>query len=456
MMRSIRHFLLISLLTSITLASSITAVGNYLLDRKILRTHLDNQLLKAFSFVEIMTHAVSDTEPTRVCNNIRFWLAQDCPANKKDLFFRVDRTDGHLLFQTDTPDTDLLRKIPKGFSDVYFRGHNWRAYTAKDATFNYRIIVAEPQDTRNRLIDAVAHSNVYILLVTYPLFGMLIWLIVNLALRSVTRVTREISNRAPSYLEPVEAKNIPEEIRPLVDELNRLFQQLKFAFERNKRFAGDAAHELRTPLAAVKTQAQVAQRAEDAVVRRAALQKVITGVDRSSHIVNQLLTLSRLGQDEELNDIRPLDLQQLVTEIVAYLVPTAREKNISISLDAPATPAILAGNDVALGILVRNIVDNAIRYTPNDGEIIIAILISKTQVILRVMDTGPGIPPELRQQVFGRFYRIIGTTAPGSGLGLAIVAQIAKLHRAEIDLETAPQGGLQFSVHFPRLIEDES
>ena len=201
-------------------------------------------------------------------------------------------------------------------------------------------------------------------LLLIPFFGILVWFIVSFALRSVTRVTTEISNRASTFLEPVQLTEIPVEIKPLVAELNELFIRLKLAFERNKSFAADAAHELRTPLAALKTHAQVALKADNDVDRSKALQKVIESVDRSSHVVAQLLTLSRLGDEERLLDNKPLDLHKLTTEMMAYLAPHALEKDIEIELaPAPKDPMIL-GSDIALGILIRNIVDNAIRYTP--------------------------------------------------------------------------------------------
>jgi len=288
-------------------------------------------------------------------------------------------------------------------------------------------------------------------LITYPVFGILVWLIISLALRSVTRVTTEISNRASTFLEPVQLTEIPVEIKPLVAELNELFIRLKLAFERNKSFAADAAHELRTPLAALKTHAQVALKADNEADHNKALQKVIESVDRSSHVVAQLLTLSRLGEEERLTDIKPLDLHKLTTEMMAYLAPHALEKDIEIELAPAPSDSTIMGSDIALGILIRNIVDNAIRYTPSRGEVKVAIIETESQVIFRVTDTGSGIPAELRERVFERFYRILGTKASGSGLGLAIVNQIAKLHSAEISLSTPPNGnGLQFDVAFPK------
>ncbi|EKD55280.1 MAG: hypothetical protein ACD_60C00018G0005 [uncultured bacterium] len=448
MIRSIRHFLLISLLISMTIASSITAIGNYLLDTKVIQPYLDDQLIKLFSFIEIISHAAE--EDPHIQSKVHSYLNTAENIGAKNLLFQIWTKEKKLLLYSKNSPKESMLDAQLGFSDIQIKNNNWRMYAAIDPRTQNKIIVAELYDIRNKLADDITRNNGYILLFTYPIFGILIWIIVGIALRSITRVTNEISNRASTYLEPVHIENIPVEIKPLVAELNQLFLRLKLAFDRNKRFAGDAAHELRTPLAALKTQAQVALKASNEADRVHALQKVVQSVDRSSHIVAQLLILSRLSQEEELNDIKPIDLHKLSAEIIAYLVPIALEKNIEIELLPAPENTIVLGNDIALGILIRNIVDNAIRYTPEKGEIKICILRDNDQIIFRVIDSGPGIPIELRERVFERFYRILGTQEQGSGLGLAIVNQIASLHHAKIKLSTPSSGiGLQFDVEFP-------
>jgi two-component system sensor histidine kinase QseC len=448
MIRSIRHFLLISLLVSITVASSITAIGNYLLDKRVTQTYLDGQLIKIFSFIQILNQSAK-LNPNFKEQVAVFFNQKNSPITQNLLFQVWHKQTKTLLYSTSNAIVPMV-DAPVGFSDQQIQGTTWRVYAANDADTNNKIVVAEMYDIRNKLADDITLSNAYILLLTYPLFGVLVWLIIGLALRSITRVTSEISNRASTYLEPVDAASIPIEIKPLVVELNQLFIRLKLAFERNKRFAADAAHELRTPLAALKTHAQVALKADNELDRHTALLKVLKGVDRSSHMVAQLLTLSRLGQEEALSDIKPLDLHKLTSETLAYLVPIALEKHIDIELSPPPLNAIVLGNDVTLSILIRNIVDNAIRYTPLGGDVKVSVFTHKKTVTLRVIDSGTGIPPELRERVFERFFRVLGTTAPGSGLGLAIVTQIADLHHAQIQLDSPESGrGLQFDVVFP-------
>lgn len=449
MIKSIRYFLLISLLLSITIASAINGIGNYLLDEQVIQPYLDSQLVRISSLIDILSQSTNVNSKVR--NDIIDYLQKTQPITKQKFLFQVWSKNGELLMRSSDQIDISLKDAGLGFSDQTIKGDHWRIYSTYDQKLQAKIIVAELYNLRRELADDIARSNANILLITYPVFGLLVWFIISLALRSITRVTTEISNRASTFLEPVQLTEIPIEIKPLVAELNQLFVRLKLAFERNKRFAADAAHELRTPLAALKTHAQVALKSDNELDRNKALQKVIESVDRSSHVVAQLLTLSRLGEEETLTDVKPIDLHKLATEIIAYLAPHAFEKNIEIELAPPPEQPIVLGNDTAIGILIRNVVDNGIRYTPANGEVKVSIIDTGTQIIFRVADTGTGIPAELRERVFERFYRILGTKASGSGLGLAIVSQITALHHASIHLSTPPNGiGLQFDVAFPK------
>ena len=449
MIKSIKYFLLISLLLSITIASAINGIGNYLLDEKVVQPYLDSQLVRTSSLVQIL-YKYADINP-KAREEFTAFLHKSTPIAHFKLSFQVWNKQDKLVLSSAKKIDLPLKQAPLGFSDIEINDQEWRVYSEIVEPAGTKIVVAELYNLRRELGDDIAHSNANILLITYPVFGLLVWIIVSFALRSVTRVTSEISNRASTYLEPVQLTEIPIEIKPLVAELNELFIRLKLAFDRNKSFAADAAHELRTPLAALKTHVQVALKADNDADRNKALQSVIESVDRSSHVVAQLLTLSRLGEEERLTDIKQLDLHKLVTEMMAYLAPHALEKDIDIELDpAPQNPIIM-GSDIALSILIRNIVDNAIRYTPHNGEVKVSIIETDSHITLRVTDSGAGIAPELHDRVFERFYRILGSKVSGSGLGLAIVSQIAKLHNAKISLSTPTNGrGLQFDVAFPR------
>lgn len=451
MIKSIRYFLLISLLLSITIAAAINGVGNYLLDEQVIQPYLDEQLVRVASLIDILYE--SSNSNSKIRTDIIGYLGNDQQMANEKFFFQVWDNKGNLILRSTNTQKINLQNSPAGFSDHVIQHDDWRIYTTTGKKSKIKIVVAEIYNLRHELGDDIAQSNANILLITYPVFGILVWFIISLALRSITRVTNEIANRASTFLEPVHTTEIPVEIKPLVAELNELLLRLKLAFERNKRFSADAAHELKTPLAALKTHVQVAQKARNDQDREKAMRNVIESVDRSSHVVSQLLTLSRLGEEESLSDMKPFDLQKLTIEIVAYLAPHALEKDIEIELaPSPINPIIL-GNDTAVGILIRNIVDNAIRYTPPQGAVKISITTTSNEVTFSVADTGTGIPLELRERVFERFFRILGSQASGSGLGLAIVSQISKLHHGKIRLSTPANGiGLQFDVTFPKYL----
>lgn len=288
-----------------------------------------------------------------------------------------------------------------------------------------------------------------IMLIALPILCIMLYFCVGYSLRHLILLSREITNRRSTHLQPIKRRKVPIEVQPIISELNNLFVNLRYALIRNKRFAGDAAHELKTPLAALKTQAQVALNAKAGNELEQALKNLNVGVDRCTRIIEQLLTLSRLGPEATLEDCHDTSLLSIATEIIALLVPKALNKEIEIDLEAKDTLPLIYANETAIGILVRNLVDNAIRYTPEGGQVHVKIFEKGKKLILRVTDTGSGIPEELHERVFERFFRVLGTNTIGSGLGLAIVQQIASLHHADIQLgKPEEHEGLQFDVIF--------
>lgn len=461
---SIRNFLLINLLLTMVLATVITAAGNYYLDSKAIRSHLDLLLSQAsFNYEALFgedfkSRNLHDLQQTlnKVPNEIQQSFQSSNQNNLMQLQdkyqFQIWNDQGKLLIRSANAPKMLIPNLKQGFSDYVSDGIKWRAFTKHNSKMGINITVAEQYGDRTLLAHSLATDDVYILLFVYPFAAIIIWFIVGHGLSSILRVTHEVSHRVPNYLEPVNAQAVPKEIKPLVIELNKLFLRLHQAIEREKRFAGDAAHELRTPLAALKTQAQVALKSGSEEERQKLLQNVIIGVDRCTHIVQQLLTLSRLVPESNvLTDTSALDLAKLAGEIVAQIAPLALNKDIDIELVSDEKiPMSIKGNATAISILIRNLVDNAIRYTPENGRITVNVAKrSDNKVILKVSDNGPGIPAELRARVFERFFRVLGNKSPGSGLGLAIVQQIALLHNAQLRLGAAEGGqGLEVEVSF--------
>lgn len=461
---SIRKFLLVNLLLAITITTTLTAIGNYYLDQRDIQEHLDTLMaISTLSSQALLGNDIHkrnlneiqtslDQIPQKLENYFQYHFLDDGPPlsfiNKFN--FQVWSDNGQLLLRSPTAPKIPLTSEEDGFSDKVIDDKQWRVFTSYNPKAGARTVVAERYNTRNELGHRIAQDDLYIMLLTFPLSGLLIWIIIGKGLDSLDTVAKEVANRAPSHLQPVDMEGVPEEIKPVIDELNKLFLRLQQAFDREKRFAADAAHELKTPLAALKAHAQVALNTKDDNERKTALEKLITGVDRSAHIVQQLLTMSRLVPEaSQIHDMDKINLSKLACDIVATLAPQAIEKQIEISLETGDNNSYINGNYTALSILVRNLVDNAIRYTPDKGKITVQVKQEKDRVYIIVEDNGPGIPAELRTRVFERFYRVLGNKSPGSGLGLAIVQQIASLHNAKVKLATPESGkGLLIKIIF--------
>lgn len=467
---SIRKFLLVNLLLAITITTTLTAIGNYYLDQKDIQEHLDT--LMAVSTMSSQA-LLGDDLHTRPLKKIQSAL-NEIPGNLENHFrqqflnsgtpisyinkfnFQVWSDDGRLLLHSPNTPEIPLTSDKDGFNDKEIDQQKWRVFTAYNPKAGVRTVVGERYNTRNELGHRIAQDDLYIMLLTFPLSGLLIWIIIGKGLDSLDKVAKEVSNRAPHQLESLDVSGIPEEILPVILELNKLFNRLDQAFEREKRFAADAAHELKTPLAAIKAQAQVALKTDNIREQDTALKNLISSVDRSTHIVQQLLTMSRLvPESENINDKSVVNLIKLCREIICTLAPKAIEKQIEIEFLCPKEKVKLNANFTALSILIRNLVDNAIRYTNQGGQVTVKVGTDEETITLSVIDTGPGIPEEFRDRVFERFFRVFGSQSPGSGLGLAIVQQIANLHQGQVTL-TSPEGhqGLQINVTFPAIPED--
>lgn len=465
MKSSIRKFLLIYLLLAISITTTLTAIGNYYLDQKDIQEHLDTLMaISALSYQALLGDDLHQRPLLKIQKTLETipktvetyyqqpFLRDQVPEHYLDKFnFQVWANGGKLLLHSSNAPKTPLTADTDGFGDKWLGKQKWRVFTTYNDKAGIRTVLAERYDTRNELGHRIAQDDLYIMLLTFPLSGLLIWIIIGRGLDSLDRVAKEVANRAPSHLEPVNIEAIPEEIKPVIDELNHLFYRLKEAFEREKRFAADAAHELRTPLAALKAQAQVALNTSDMNEKNMALQKLLASVNRSTHIVQQLLTMSKLVPEAaNINDLDEINLAKIAREILAMLAPSAVEKSIELAFEHDESTPTFPGNPTAISILIRNLVDNAIRYCKERGHVIVKVYHEKNTVILAVQDNGPGIPNELQARVFERFFRVLGNKGTGSGLGLAIVQQICALHNAEIVLDSPHHGtGLIVKILFP-------
>jgi two-component system, OmpR family, sensor histidine kinase QseC len=257
-----------------------------------------------------------------------------------------------------------------------------------------------------------------------------------------------VGQREPQLTDPIVLAQAPTEMQPLIDALNRLFERIAGLLAAERRFNADAAHELRTPIAAIRAQTQVAIKAGLSPAREPALQAALVGCDRAAHLVDQLLMLAHVEASPQ-GFSQAVDLSEIARDIVAELAPMAAARQQGLDLLARA-PCPIRGESSLLGVMVRNLVDNAIRYAPRAASIRIAVGVEDGHTVLSADDSGPGLSPEQMKRLGERFYRVLGTGQSGSGLGWSIVQRIAAAHGARTLVESsALLGGLSVRIHFP-------
>lgn len=362
-----------------------------------------------------------------------------------DLLVQIWDRSRNLLYVS-----DRQRQLPfvaqGGFTDLVWRDEPWRLFALHAGD---RIVqIAQPVAVRLRMSADIALHNLAPFLLLLPGMGLVVWFGVGAGLRPLQRVAHEIQNRHSGALEPVAATRLPVEIAPLVHALNDLLAQLAQTLDHQRQFIADAAHELRTPLTAVRLQAELAGRATDAVGRAGALRDLNAGLERATHLIEQLLVMARLEAQPPAR-CEVIDLRGLATAAVTAQAAIAEVRALDLGL-LPGASAHVVADPAELRTLLDHLIDNALRYTPAGGRVDVAVQPTVTEAWLIVRDTGPGILPQERERVFDRFYRSAEATMPGSGLGLAIVKRIADRYGARIDLDSPADGsGLAVTVRFP-------
>jgi two-component system OmpR family sensor kinase/two-component system sensor histidine kinase QseC len=345
------------------------------------------------------------------------------------------------------PGLPMINQTVLGYADLSLRGEAWRAYGLQTA--DGVIQIAQPVRVREGLARAAAERVVIPLILLLPIMiGAVAW-IVSRGLLPLRFVTTEVQRRDVRSLAPLNTRNLPLEIEPLVGELNRLLDRLQRAFSAQRAFISDAAHELRSPLTALRLQLQLFDRAPDEAARVEARSRLGAAVERAIHLVEQLLALARSEPQDASPGFETVDLSAAAAEGISDAHELALSRHIDLGLDA--TPNLeIHGDREALRVLVRNLVDNAVRYTPPHGSVQVRCSSTPDEAVLEVTDTGPGIAPADRERVFDRFYRRAAAQESGTGLGLAIVKAIAERHGARVSLSEAPGGGLRATLSFPR------
>ena len=347
------------------------------------------------------------------------------------------------------PQASRCRARPRGFETRDIDGTAWRVVAAQGAEHDVQVYVAEQLTSRSAILWALLRSMLWPMALALPLLALLAWWAVRRGLAPLQGLSATLAQRAPHALDGVQLDDPPAEMQPLVAALNGLFARITTLIESERRFTADAAHELRTPIAAIRAQAQVALGPQGGDEQRHALRATLEGCDRATRLVEQLLTLARLEAAPGTADTRT-DLSRLARRVIADLAGNALAHQQTIELDAPDA-CELRGDETLLGILLRNLVDNAIRYSPSGARVRVAITCSATHTTLCVEDSGPGLSDEQRARLGERFFRVLGNDQPGSGLGWSIARRIAAVQAATLSASRSDAlGGLAVTVVWPQ------
>ena len=430
-MRSIRKTLLFWLTGSLALGIALTAWLTYRQAREEANEIFDYQMQQMA--LSLPSQAFSPLAPGRA------------PDPAENIVIQIWDTRGLRIYGS-----HIEAGIPPwaefGFSTVRTISGDWRVFGAQLGETVVQI--AQPLSVRRLLAAGIAVRTIAPLVLLFPIMAILIWLAVGRGLAPILRVTREVKRRDAHALSPLENRHLPDEIAPLVSALNDLLARLDKSIAAQRAFVADAAHELRSPLTALQLQAQLAERASNNEERHAAFAALKSGLSRNQHLIQQLLTLARQEPGAFPQESSSIRLDEVARSAVGDFALQAAERGLDLGLEQ-ADEVTLCGHADALRILINNLIDNALRYTPPPGQIDVCVQRTAEGIALQVNDSGPGIPEDELPRVRDRFYRVAGTETQGSGLGLAIVQQIATAHGATLELTNRSEGGLSAQVVFP-------
>lgn len=432
-MKSIRQNLLLWLIVGMLIAISMAGLSTYWLAQDEANELFDYQIKQ----VALSLHGSNDLPMVMA-------LADDDPD--EDNVVQVWNTQGKLLFNS-YPSRALPQYAMLGLHTVTYQQKPWRIYnTQRQGLF---IQVAQPMTVRDELAAGLAGRMLIPFLLLIPLLAGLIWWAVARSLRPLQMVTSAVVARDESSMQALDETDLPKEIRPMVVALNQLLKRLSYSMQLQSTFVADAAHELRTPLTALKLQLELTERATDDAQRKSGFVKLNSRLERSIHLVRQLLTLARSESREEAERFTYVNLSALVQDVAQELLPLAEVGRIDLRSDV-GHKVIVLGQPENLRIVISNLLDNAIRYTPFLGQVRISVALEAGHAVLRVTDNGHGIAEHERERVFDRFYRCEGSEVTGSGLGLAIVRNITEAHHATLALSDNLAGsGLVVTISFP-------
>ena len=435
-MRSIRSTLILWLAGGLALGSLAVLAGTYALTRSQVGRLFDEELRQ----VALAVHVREDWMAPRRVRIARPGFELSVRA--------YDRT-GRVYFETVLPTlpSDVPQIFEEGPADVETTDGRWRLYT--HVTPEGIVQVGQAVAARDALARELTLPVLMPMLLLIPLLAALVAWALKRGLAPLAETSHSVSHRDAARLDPLPTGGVPQELAPLVEQINALLARLARAIDAQRRFLADAAHELRSPVSALALQAQIAQRAQTPAARAAALDELRAGTERTRRLVQQLLDFARLEPGVPAGPFVPVDLAKIAREVVGIYATQADERGVDLGADAPG-PAQVLGIEAELRSLVANLVDNALRYAPAESAVTASVREHGGHIQLSVVDAGPGIPGAERERVFERFHRLADDPTPGSGLGLAIVKAIVERHHGSIRLEDAsPDGGLAARVSMP-------
>ncbi|HEX4926611.1 MAG TPA: ATP-binding protein [Burkholderiales bacterium] len=438
-MKSIRAHLVLWLVAALTAGAALVVLLTYTYAHEELDRVFDDELRQIAEAVHLREDW-KDTGTVRVA--------------RPDFLYAVRAYDatGRLFFETmvTARPFDAPRSLEAGYSEVESLGELWRVYThvAPEGI----VQVAQPMAARQALARELSLRMLLPILLLIPMLGAVLAWVSRRGLAPLEQTSRRVQERDAGRLDPLPTQDVPTELRPLVDALNALLARLAASMDAQQAFLADAAHELRSPVAALALQAQLAERAQNPQTRAAAFADLKEGIARAGRMVEQLLNLERLQRGGRVEPPGPVDIARLARDVVGAFAARADTLGLDLGVEAPPS-VVVSGAEAELRSLIANLVDNALRYAPRGSEVTVSLRARGDCVELEVLDAGPGIPADHRSRVFERFQRIPGDVTPGSGVGLHIVSKIVERHSGSIALEDAhpdaPLPGLLVRVSLP-------
>ena len=433
-MNSIRFYLIVTLLAAVTLGNFVAAVYGYKSSMVEAEALLDTQLSDIAALIHTMRPG-SERVST--------------PPSER-LAFQIWTTNGALVQRSANSGLTPFTDLEDGYRDENFEGYRWRVLSRFDERSGLWLMVAERIDIRIGLADAIVLRALLPIVIGLPLIAAIVWLVVGNGLSLIGKLANELRGKRADDLSHLHTSNPPVELAPVVDAINDLLRRLNESIQRERRFSSDAAHELRTPLSAIKV--HVHNLRKQFPEKNEELQELDQDLGRLGHLIEQILLLYRTAPEHYQASMQEINLRTLAQSVIGELFTDIDSKNQTISLSG--TSQTIIGDEASLIILMRNLILNASKYSPEGASITVSVDREELGIWLGVKDTGPGIPLTEINRVFDRFRRVGGdrhqSETDGCGLGLSIVKHIASLHQANISLLNNDDGpGLTVSVFFP-------